>query len=461
MAGSRLHGGDFPTTFTSFIYMKEMSLKQWGRLVALLTLLVLPEIASAQTYFTVSGKGDLLAGFRKTGTYVEQNEMVVYLGNITNFLTISAGTTINITNYSHLQITNMCPDNLGHLNWSVFSTFQAMGFPDGPWVTPVGSFPKASIWYTLARINPGVQTTPPPRNYYNLQGIIRGAMLGVGTGAESISQSLATTNAFNNTVLVTEPTADTGSTLTTYIGDRSDSTLGDFSPSGEGLTFSVENTNPASFTSPTVSDLYQSCSAGVGLVDPYTGQTNGSCYYVGYFTMKTDGTMTFTRATVSTVPIISAVQATTATNGFAPLSVVFTNTATGSITNWVWNFGNGTIITNTTGADVTNSYTSGGSYTVTLTVYGPGGAATNILASYIITSPTPVLGKPVLSGGNFVLSGSNCPAGVQYRILTSTNLTLPLAIWKPVTTNTFLSNGTYSFTTAPTNTPGFFRLISP
>ena len=109
---------------------------------------------------------------------------------------------------------------------------------------------------------------------------------------------------------------------------------------------------------------------------------------------------------------------------------------------------------------MTNTYATGGDYTVTLTVYGPGGSSTNILANYIVTSPVPEI-NTALVAGQFTLGGTNCPVGVQYRILTSTNLTLPIASWQPVVTNKFLSNGSFSYTNATTNATSFFQMVSP
>ncbi|MGA2248749.1 MAG: hypothetical protein ABSH48_27660, partial [Verrucomicrobiota bacterium] len=244
----------------------------------LLALPAIPEIAGAQTYFTKTGLGDLVAGFRKTGSFAEANEMVVYLGNITNFLALRAGSHINISNYTRVQITNECPDNLGNLQWSVFSAFEPIGLGGNPWVTAVGSFPKATCWYTLARTNASLQSWIPVRYSYNAQGsFLESGILGVSTGGNSISTDLSVTNKFNNTLVVTEPVTY-ADVLTTYIGDRQDSSFGDFG--GECLAYSVENTTSNDFTAPAVSDLYQSCSFGPGLVDPFTGLTNGNCYWV-------------------------------------------------------------------------------------------------------------------------------------------------------------------------------------
>ncbi len=117
--------------------------------------------------------------------------------------------------------------------------------------------------------------------------------------------------------------------------------------------------------------------------------------------------MTFTRASAATVPSAGAITSTL-TNGFAPLTVVFTNTATGSITNWVWNFGNGTIITNTTGGIVTNTFAAGGTYTVILTVRGPGGSSSVTNTNFIVASPKPTI-KGFMAAGKFVIFGTNCP----------------------------------------------------
>jgi PKD repeat protein len=159
-------------------------------------------------------------------------------------------------------------------------------------------------------------------------------------------------------------------------------------------------------------------------------------------------------------PVASFSGAPTAT--FATAPVVFTDASTGSVTNWVWNFGDGTSVTNLSNASVTHVYAAVGTYTVSLTVIGADGANTLTQTDYIVASPVPTLGNPVLSGGSLTLSGANGTPGAQYRILSASSLTLPLASWIPVWTNTFAPDGTYSFTTSPlTNAASFFRLVSP
>ena len=181
---------------------------------------------------------------------------------------------------------------------------------------------------------------------------------------------------------------------------------------------------------------------------------------VGTFTLGADGVVTFN--TGSTPPPVAGFTGTP-TNGFAPLQVVFTDTSTGSITNWLWDFGDGHSITNSVADNVPHTYAAG-SYTITLTVTGAEGTNTMTGTNYVVASPTPTIGSAtLLSGGQLVFSGTNCPAGVRYRVLTSTNVALPLTDWQPVVTNTFLSDGSYSYTNSnSTNKPdAFFLLVSP
>ena len=71
------------------------------------------------------------------------------------------------------------------------------------------------------------------------------------------------------------------------------------------------------------------------------------------------------------------------TSGTAPLAVNFTDLSTGSITNWSWNFGDGGTSTE---QNPTHTYNTAGTYTVSLTVTGPGGSDTETKIDYITVS---------------------------------------------------------------------------
>jgi PKD repeat protein len=72
----------------------------------------------------------------------------------------------------------------------------------------------------------------------------------------------------------------------------------------------------------------------------------------------------------------------TPTNGSWPLTVTFTDTSTGTLTNRFWDFGDGST-TNTTANVLTHTYGGSGTNTVSLTVSGPGGNSSVTLTNYI------------------------------------------------------------------------------
>jgi len=435
--------------------------------LALVVAVVLPEVASAQQ-FVFNATGDVLAGFRKmTGAGGDQGnyELVVNLGNVTNLLNVPAGSTITLSNVNYSALTNTFFDTVGsepvlaEIQWSAFAAVPGSGRTPAPWVTPLGPIPAYTLWFTLPSTAVNVQSTPPSRIATTTAAPFQGEMSSVGSDAVQVSGFLSA-SADNTPFLVVEPISYPGYDLTATIGSALNASVGNFGSGNQPPlpAGTVENITPNPFTSSQREDFYMLCPTGT--TNPITGSTTDT-YFVGYFLLNPDGSETFTAASANTAPMVSSAMSITGTNGFSPLTVVFTNTTSGSITNWVWNFGNGNIITNTTGGDVTNTYTSGGSYTVTLTVYGIAGSSTITLASYIVASPTPKLGPPVLAAGKLVFGGSNCPANVQYRIFSTTNISLPFASWTPVYTNTFLSNGSFSYTNPVTPGASFFQLVSP
>ena len=153
----------------------------------------------------------------------------------------------------------------------------------------------------------------------------------------------------------------------------------------------------------------------------------------------------------------------TPTNLFATQTMTLTDASAGSITNWVWNYGDGNAVTNNSNASVQHAYAAAGSYTVSLTVNGAGGSSTSTRTNYVVVKPKAAIGGVVLTiGGNLVFSGTNGPAGAQYRILTTTNVALPLAEWTPVWTNVFGADGSYNYTnTLGADPAAFFLLVSP
>ena len=72
------------------------------------------------------------------------------------------------------------------------------------------------------------------------------------------------------------------------------------------------------------------------------------------------------------------------------------------------------------------------------------------------------VGSVTIAGGNVVITGTSPDIGQSYRILTSTNLVLPMEQWVPVATNTFVGGGfTNSIPVNPGNPQVFYRVVEP
>lgn len=526
-----------------------------GGKILLLALSLLGMIPAAQA---TSGagpfaytNGDLCLGFRKTGIYQATYECVVDLGPAINYVNLAPGTTTSITQYTAGQLTGTF-GNLTNLSWSVTGFVQTTNQPAG--------YPASTIWVTIPRTATGVSVTAPLRNPASTQANPQGYIYSILFGAVSVSANLGTSNTYNTPTFVQEPYGNTSDNqyYGYFMGDPVYPAIGDLSGSAPGNTYgfqpNLEFTTVAPFSSPALCDLYElrptylqggRPPANIYITDPHTGQTNGTGYYVGYFSLSPSGSMTFTRdgaptAGFSTAPLtgsapfqvvftntstgtitnsgwsfgdghtftnniggtvtntyttpgsytvkLTVVGPTgtntstvanyvvvtagstpapvasftgTPTNGFAPLTVILTDTSTGTVTNRAWSFGDGHTYTNTTSLYATNTYTTNGTFTVSLTATGPGGTNTSSVAKYVIISPAPHFGGAILVGTNLVIGGTNGPAGVQYRILSTTNLNSALASWLPVYTNTFNALGNFGYTNAATKAQSYFKLVSP
>ena len=168
----------------------------------------------------------------------------------------------------------------------------------------------------------------------------------------------------------------------------------------------------------------------------------------------------------TTLPV--AAFTATPTNGIRPLAVTFTNTSSGSITNFVWNFGDGQTTNLTSGAVVAHTYQTNGTYTVSLKASGSGGSNTNTqagLVTVLVPNPPQISGISISGANALVLQGTGGPTngGYYYWLRSSTNLTLPLTNWSIVATNPFDTYGNFSnqIPMTPGSPQTFYRLQMP
>ena len=125
-------------------------------------------------------------------------------------------------------------------------------------------------------------------------------------------------------------------------------------------------------------------------VSPTHSYVSAGTYTVSLTVSGPGGSDTHTQTdyiTVSDPTVISAFSATPLL-GFSPLAVDFTDASTGNIATHSWDFGDGA-----TSSEVspTHSYVSAGTYTVSLTVSGPGGSDTHTQTDYITVSDPTVI----------------------------------------------------------------------
>jgi hypothetical protein len=255
----------------------------------------------SQAQVFTSANNDLTLGFRKNNPYTETPayEVVVDIGQASNYTTLTVGTTIPVPGYSAAQLAGSYA-SLNDLSWSVFG-----GFTGG---SSYPGYVRNTLWLTVPRTNNAVRSSDGIRLDYSLQQATKAKMGNIASGAAYISQALGA-GAYNTSSFVREPTSYASQILSVSMGGTVDSTQGtlnDTWPASEPNAGNLEVITPDSFTSGTVrSDLYEvwplTDVTGATVTDPHTG-TSGLAWYVGYFDFKPDGTMTFTRDVASAAP---------------------------------------------------------------------------------------------------------------------------------------------------------------
>jgi hypothetical protein len=90
------------------------------------------------------------------------------------------------------------------------------------------------------------------------------------------------------------------------------------------------------------------------------------------------------------------------------------------------------------------------------------GTAASVTIVEIVFTPT-ITQTIARAGDQVILNGAGGLAGATYRILTATNVALPLVQWTPVVTNQCSASGGFSYTNViqPSLRAQYFRVVLP
>jgi len=169
----------------------------------------------------------------------------------------------------------------------------------------------------------------------------------------------------------------------------------------------------------TASGAYASqMDAGNSTSRAITGLTEGTTYYFAVTAYDAAGGRSgYSNEIIAVAPYAVPVAGFTAsaTTGFAPLSVNFTNTSTGTIGTYAWTFGDGTT---SSSPNPVKSYAAAGVYTVSLMVTGPGGTNTRTLANYITVSTGTDTAPPTAPGSLAAIANGSSGVNLSWAAAT-------------------------------------------
>ncbi len=261
-----------------------------------------------------------------------------------------------------------------------------------------------------------------------------GTLPGNCTNNGSLTFNLPSSYVYSGQISGNGSLADTGAGMVTLTG--ANTYAGATTISGGALLL-IDNTNASS----SVSVATNSTLGGDGIISGPTTVSAGGTLALG------GGIFSFSN-NVSIAGNVSVLlnKSVTPSNGMAVVTGTLANTGTGSIL--VTNVGPALAV-----GDTFQLFSQALAGAGTMTVTGGGAVWNNNLANNgtisvqsITSLSKPVINQVSAANGNLIFSGTNEPAGVQYYVLSSTNVMLPLSQWTPILTNTFPATGPFSIT---------------
>jgi hypothetical protein len=139
----------------------------------------------------------------------------------------------------------------------------------------------------------------------------------------------------------------------------------------------------------------------------------------------------------------------------------FGGSITGRASRVQWEFGDGTVVTNS-GSGVTHQWTNTGDFFVTFTAYNsdnPGGVSTNVLVQVLAPTP-PQLQSSLMTSNAFQFQFAG-QAGATYYIQFATNVEAP-AYWQTLQSIYNSTGGVYQISDsgAVSNATRFYRVLA-
>jgi len=244
------------------------------------SLLALAAGATQAQVFTYNNGTDTLLTFRQSGSGSSANDLVVNLGSVSQFRTMT-GTTFEVFSGSALATAFNGSAGFGNLQMSVVTGLSS---------TALG-LPTSTLFLTRERTDANTQTEPWTTRSSGQQGLTRGQIGSLGLGLASLASGTPSSVLANGVIQVAD-TATYSPQLRVGSGSGGGGTLGNLRNTFSSTRVSgasVEATTPVGFTG------LQTIRADFYELQPAANINSGAAAtYLGYFQLSGNGSVSFT-----------------------------------------------------------------------------------------------------------------------------------------------------------------------